>query len=205
MSEKIDRRKAKTKQQIYDSLMALIAEKGLEHVTVTDITSHADLNRGTFYLHYRDVPDILQQLKDHVFKSIEQLVIKLDFRKAMEYGERREIYPLSVQIFEEFAKHADFLKVMFGPKGDLSYAIQFRTLMTRHIYEKINIPEAADLNIRRDYVVAYMTSAHFGMLMHWIECDLDQTPQQMAKIMMNIVNYGPLVSFGLKEMPPAKP
>lgn len=205
MSEKIDRRKAKTKQQIYDSLMALIAEKGVEHVTVTDITSHADLNRGTFYLHYRDVPDILQQLKDHVFKSIEQLVIKLDFRKAMEYGERRELYPLSVQIFEEFAKHADFLKVMFGPKGDLSYAIQFRTLMTRHIYEKINIPEAADLNIRRDYVVAYMTSAHFGMLMHWIECDLDQTPQQMAKIMMNIVNHGPLESFGLKEMPPAKP
>ncbi|SFF20032.1 DNA-binding transcriptional regulator, AcrR family [Paenibacillus catalpae] len=201
MSEKIDRRKAKTKQQIYESFMSLIAEKGVENVTVTDITNHANLNRGTFYLHYRDVPDLLQQLKDYVFKSIEQYVMKLDFRKAMEYGNLQEPYPLGVQIFEEFARHADFLKVMFGPKGDLSYAIQFRKLMTRHIYEKINIPEAANLNIRRDYVVAYMTSAHFGMLMHWIECDMDQTPTQMAFIMMNIVNFGPLVSFGLKEKP----
>ncbi|GMK43582.1 TetR family transcriptional regulator [Paenibacillus glycanilyticus] len=204
MSEKIDRRKAKTKQQIHDSLMALIAEKGVEHVTVTDITSHANLNRGTFYLHYKDVPDVLQQLKDHVFKSIEQYVVKINFRTAMEYADRQVPYPLGVRIFQEFAKHADFLKVMFGPKGDLSYAIQFRKLMARHIYQKIDIPEAANLKIRRDYVVAYMTSAHFGMLMHWIECDLDQTPEQMAFIMMNIVNFGPLVSFGIKEMPPAK-
>lgn len=205
MSEKMDRRKAKSKQQIYESFMSLIEEKGVDHITVTDIANHANLNRGTFYLHYRDVPDLVQQLKDHVFKSIEQHVLKLDFRKAMEYADRREPYPLGVRIFEEFAKHADFLKAMFGPKGDLSYALQFRKLMTGHIYEKINIPEAANLNIRRDYVVAYMTSAHFGMLMHWIECGMDQTPEQMASIMMNIVSYGPLVSFGLKEMPPPKP
>ncbi|GLX69924.1 TetR/AcrR family transcriptional regulator [Paenibacillus glycanilyticus] len=204
MSEKIDRRKAKTKQQIYESLMVLIAEKGVEHVNVTDITNHANLNRGTFYLHYKDVPDMLQQLQDHVFNSIEQYVKQLDFRKAMEYGDRREPYPLGVQIFKEFAKHADFLKVMFGPKGDLAYALQFRKLMAQHIYQKIDMARAGHLNIRQDYVVAYMTSAHFGMLMHWIECDLDQTPEQMSIIMLNIVNYGPLVSFGLKEMPPIK-
>jgi Transcriptional regulator len=204
MSEKIDRRKAKTRQQIYESLMILIEEKGVEHVTVTDITNHANLNRGTFYLHYRDVPDMLQQLKEHVFKSIEQYVLKLDFRVAMEHADRREPYPLGIQIFEEFAKHANFLKAMFGPKGDPSYTIQFRKLMTQNIYQKIDIPEANKLNIRRDYVVAYMTSAHFGMLMHWLECGMDQTPQQMAFIMMNIINFGPLVSFGFREMPPAK-
>jgi AcrR family transcriptional regulator len=205
MSEKIDRRKAKTKQQIYESLMVLIGEKGIDHVTVTDITNHANLNRGTFYLHYRDVPDMLQQLKDHVFKCVEKYVIKLNFREAIEYADRKEPYPLGIQVFEEFAKHADFLKVMFGPNGDLSYAIQFRKLMANHIYEKVSIREDNNLNIRRDYVVAYMTSAHFGMLMHWLECDLDQTPAQMASIMMNVANYGPFVTFGLKEMPQSKP
>ncbi|MNG37642.1 hypothetical protein D3C84_1250580 [compost metagenome] len=46
-----------------------------------------------------------------------------------------------------------------------------------------------------------MTSANFGMLMHWIESGMSQTPAQMGAIMSRIVNFGPLVAFGLRELP----
>ncbi|WP_127532909.1 TetR/AcrR family transcriptional regulator [Paenibacillus kobensis] len=201
MSEKIDRRRARTKQLLYQALMSLLTEQGVEHLTVTDITNRADVNRGTFYLHYKDVPDMLEQIKDEVFESIRSEVIQLDFKQAMACADRNEPYPISVAIFEQFALHADFLKAMFGTKGDLSYAHRFRALMAANIYEKMRYNPPSDLAVPFDYLIAYMTSANFGMLMHWIESGMKQTPAQMGAFMTKIINFGPLVAFGLRELP----
>ena len=50
-----DRRVRRTKQLIKQSLIELMHEKPFKDITVKDITERADLNRGTFYLHYVDI------------------------------------------------------------------------------------------------------------------------------------------------------
>lgn len=54
-----DRRIAKTKQQLTDSLKALIIEKGYEYVTVQDVLSRANVGRSTFYSHYENIGQLL--------------------------------------------------------------------------------------------------------------------------------------------------
>ncbi|MGK9253774.1 TetR/AcrR family transcriptional regulator [Paenibacillus humicus] len=201
-ANKPDRRQARTKQLLYEALMDLVREKGAENVTVTDIASRANINRGTFYLHYRDVPDMLQQLKDDVFSRIRAKVEKLDIKEAWAYADRDEAYPQGVIVFDELAKHADFLRTMVGAQGDMSYALRFRELFTAHIYEKVKyVPEGKSI-MPPDYFVAYVTSANFGFLMHWIESGMNLTSEEMARIMIRLMHYGPLVSLGLKEVPP---
>lgn len=65
MSEEssVDRRIIRTKEAIRDALITLIEEKGFDAVSVINITSRADINRGTFYLHYRDKYDLLEQIE----------------------------------------------------------------------------------------------------------------------------------------------
>ncbi|MDO4925716.1 MAG: TetR/AcrR family transcriptional regulator [Turicibacter sp.] len=58
-----DRRVRRTKQLIKQSLIELMHEKEFKEITVKDITERADLNRGTFYLHYVDIYDLLIALK----------------------------------------------------------------------------------------------------------------------------------------------
>ncbi|MBD0382029.1 TetR/AcrR family transcriptional regulator [Paenibacillus sedimenti] len=201
MSEKMDRRQARTKQLLNKALMELIEEKGTDGVTVTDIATRADINRGTFYLHYRDVPDMLEQIKEEVFVNIEKCILQLDINEVIKNANTGKPYPISVMIFEEIARHADFLKVMFGPKGDLSYAIRFRNFMATHIFNKLSYLQPAEDNflIPRDYLIAYMSSANFGMLMHWLESGMKQTPYQMGLIMTQIALHGPIASAGLKS------
>jgi AcrR family transcriptional regulator len=206
MSEKIDRRQVRTKQLLHKALMELMVEKSAEAITVTDISSRADINRGTFYLHYRDVPDMLDQLKDEVFAKISSFILQMDPREIQVYASSDEPYPHLVQLFEEFNSHADFLKVLFGPNGDLSFAIRFRKFMAAHIFNKLTYmqPEEDHLLIPRDYLIAYMSSANFGMLMHWLESGMNQSPRQMGIIITQILNHGPIVSSGLKgKLPPS--
>jgi len=58
---KEDRRVIRTKQVILEALVTLIEEKGIDAVTVKDITRKANINRGTFYLHYQDKTDLLEK------------------------------------------------------------------------------------------------------------------------------------------------
>ena len=59
---KMDRRTRYTRQTIRDTLLALVEEKGFRRVTVTEVCKRAEINRGTFYLHYLDLDDVLDDI-----------------------------------------------------------------------------------------------------------------------------------------------
>ncbi|WP_372638129.1 TetR/AcrR family transcriptional regulator [Cohnella sp.] len=197
---KIDRRQIRTKQLLRRALLESIEEKGIDHVTVTDIAERADVNRGTFYLHYRDVPDMMSKVMDEMFERVFSLVKLLDPRELSEYAQAAEPYPKVVNIFEEIRRNADFFKVMLGPRGDLSYAMKFRNLMASHLFGKLEylLPEDSQSLIPREYLVAYMTSANFGMVLHWIQNGMRETPYQLGLIATRLVNDGPIVSSGIR-------
>ena len=52
--ETIDRRIRKTRRLLRECLTALLKEKKVQDITVREIADMADINRGTFYLHYKD-------------------------------------------------------------------------------------------------------------------------------------------------------
>lgn len=59
---KMDRRTRYTRQTIRDTLLELMREKGFRRVTVTEVCKRAEINRGTFYLHYLDLSDVLDDI-----------------------------------------------------------------------------------------------------------------------------------------------
>ena len=61
MSEKTkkqDRRTRYTRQTIKDTFLELLKQKSFTKITVTEICKNAEINRGTFYLHYYDIHDV---------------------------------------------------------------------------------------------------------------------------------------------------
>ena len=65
MSEKTrkqDRRTRYTRQTIKDTFLELLKQKSFTKITVTEICKNAEINRGTFYLHYYDIYDVLSDI-----------------------------------------------------------------------------------------------------------------------------------------------
>lgn len=65
-----DRRFRKNKAIIRRAYLDLTLEKGLGHVTVSDIAKRADINRMTFYSHYETEEDVLQEFVDDMVADI---------------------------------------------------------------------------------------------------------------------------------------
>ena len=65
-----DRRARYTKMVIHDAFFELLESEGFDKMSVTDICKRADVNRGTFYLHYEDKYALLDELIDEALDNV---------------------------------------------------------------------------------------------------------------------------------------
>jgi len=58
----VDRRIGRTRQVLKEGFIAVMREKGFPSVSVKDIADRANVNRGTFYIHYQDKYMLLDEI-----------------------------------------------------------------------------------------------------------------------------------------------
>ncbi|HEU5076508.1 MAG TPA: TetR/AcrR family transcriptional regulator [Polyangiaceae bacterium] len=58
---KPDRRVERTKRALFEALVELMIEKGYDAISVADVADRANVGRSTFYAHYADKEDLLQE------------------------------------------------------------------------------------------------------------------------------------------------
>ena len=67
----MDRRILKTKKAIKEAYLKLLREKkDYRKISVKELVDTADVNRSTFYLHYYDINEVLEELIDDMFTDI---------------------------------------------------------------------------------------------------------------------------------------
>jgi AcrR family transcriptional regulator len=59
-----DRRFRKTEDTITQAMMFLLNDKNVQEITLSELISKADINKSTFYLHYRNLDDLVGALED---------------------------------------------------------------------------------------------------------------------------------------------
>ena len=102
MAEVEDKRIRRTKKLLRQALTRLMQQKDFQSITVTDVVREADINRGTFYAHYRDVYDLRDKIETGMIEDFrgmiaairpsETVTLKLVLSRLMDYlEENREI------------------------------------------------------------------------------------------------------------------
>ncbi|MFR1801122.1 MAG: TetR/AcrR family transcriptional regulator [Faecalispora jeddahensis] len=66
----------RSRRMIQHALVELLQEKELDKITVTDIVTRADINRGTFYAHYADISGVLDSIMENVCQTIREALEK---------------------------------------------------------------------------------------------------------------------------------
>ncbi|MFC3798977.1 TetR/AcrR family transcriptional regulator [Cohnella sp. GCM10012308] len=81
---KTDPRVLRTRQLILDAFHALIPNKDIKDITIGDITKRATINRATFYAHYADKYELMEDALSQMFKDslMQKLSCHADLNRA---------------------------------------------------------------------------------------------------------------------------
>src|SRR5690349_18415612 len=66
-----DLRVKRTHKLLLEALLEQTVQKGFSALTVSDITSHAGVNRATFYRHFKDKFDLLDNYAQGVYELLD--------------------------------------------------------------------------------------------------------------------------------------
>lgn len=194
-----DLRIIRTKTSIRNALTELIEEKGFEAITVKDITVKAEINRGTFYLHYQDKYDLMDKCQQEIMYQM-STIAKTIFAKGVVDSEMA--FSFAISIFEYLSQNAAFMKAVLGPKGDLSFQIKIKEFMRKTLFEdgvQNSFIKQESLLVPGEYLTTYIASAHLGVVQQWLQHGRKESPQEMARILSTMTYNGPLFAAGLKK------
>jgi AcrR family transcriptional regulator len=95
----------RSRRLIIDALADILQEKPLDKITVTELVNRAGINRGTFYAHYADIPDVVQHLIQDTFLKIREVIDRetgqLQRLPEMLMGQIREILAADLEFYQK--------------------------------------------------------------------------------------------------------
>lgn len=70
----LDRRQRKSREAIQNALLALLRDKPLDEITISELAIKADVNRKTFYNNYHNIQEVRDELDDRYLDMIFSLI-----------------------------------------------------------------------------------------------------------------------------------
>ena len=114
--ETVDRRIRRTRKVLKECLTKLLKEKKIQEITVRELTEMADINRGTFYLHYRDVFDLMEQIEQELIDEAEEILTRYHTSDVVAKPSL-----LLSELFRIVRENADIAVILVGENGDLNF------------------------------------------------------------------------------------
>lgn len=154
------------KLQITKSLLDLLKMKELKAISISDLTSTAQVSRVSFYRNYDEKEDVL---KEYLYKLIDSW-----YTEYQESGGTSEDELLG-SLFGHFSKNKDFYLLLSQRK--LFYLL-------KEILKELFGPKPEYPNFGA-YVAAYFSYGLFGWIEEWFARGMQETSEEMTLLLKN--------------------
>ena len=180
-----DRRVRKTKKQLRLALMELLVEKSAKSISVRELAERADINRGTFYIHYRDVGDLLQRLEDEMADRLTALC--KEHKPEDSTGEQ---FPFLRDLYRFILDNADLCRVLLGPNGDIAYTDRICCIL-RDFYQNAFLSQLRPVVRQRlTHCCSIFASCILNLALSWLRDGGQESPDEMARLAGSIIMGG---------------
>lgn len=194
----MDRRKRKTRKAIFDACVSLTKEVDFQQITVNEIVKTADINRGTFYLHFEDKFDMMNSFENEMIEKIENVLVKNlpDEQSNQQFLESR--YTTIIEILNCYTNNKELLQLLLRSSNNTSFQLKLReklkVVMTEQVLPKIS---KSELNVPIDLFVILFTSASLSLAEYAYKTDTAINSEELANFLIKLMMQGPAKTLGL--------
>lgn len=177
-----DPRILRTRKLIKDAFVELLEEMDIQKITVNRLAERATINRVTFYLHYRDIPDMLDNMADDM---VEDISMVFNNTRTDQTSSKEANWIILENLLEHIAEHANFYKTILTSKQIPIFRDRLlmfiRNIIVTRIDESGRVPDLLTEGIKKDILIWYDSSALIGTIISWLQNDMPYTPSFLAQ------------------------
>ena len=174
------------------ALLSLLKRKSFEYITVSEICKTAEVNRSTFYLHYENTADLLEETTKYIldnfmayFKTDTKSVVEKVNRELNELCFINDSYLMPYLTYIKENKEI-FLTALLHMKDfnfESVYEQMFESVFAP-ILERFRYPEKD-----RKYVMLYYLNGITAISMEWVKDNCKRPTEEISGIIKRCV-YG---------------
>lgn len=180
----MQKRKTESKQYIKKALTLLLQDKPFEQISISDITRKAGINRGTFYLHYKDKYDMLKQFKEELLTNLYTIL-----RNNHHDTDR---YTILVNTFAYLQSDFEFIQA-FSMISSMNFSKTIKDFVLDIILE---FPQSKTVisehyGVPYPYAIEVYLASIESLISLWVSTGGKETPQEMTTIISKVLKLDP--------------
>lgn len=176
MERQEDKRIRRTKKLLRQALTRLMQQKDFKSITVTDVVREADINRGTFYAHYRDVYDLRERIEAEMIADFRGMIAGL---RPSETASLQPVLSRAVDYLEENREIVTALTQVSGGDGFGKKLIG--------VLEECRLEGMPFRSVEDVYVARFLATGLVGMLEKWITESQPIPKNEMITLMTRVL------------------
>ena len=163
-----DRRARRSRRLLKESLLELMKRKTFAEISVRDVTDAADMNRGTFYLHYSGTTELLQSVETDLLEELQALV-DAHMQETVAVG---SVAPVFEPVLDLLVEHRETCAVLFASSEASGFFQSLQQLVHQNGAPLVRTWfRPADPRLT-DYLLNFLAWGFIGLLTEWFEKDM---------------------------------
>ena len=185
--KKEDRRVRRTKKLLTQALTQLLQEKQINEITVKELTDLADMNRGTFYLYYKDMFDMLEKIEDGMFEALDEIV------SLHEHGDvSQQTKPILLDLFHFIEENQEMCRVLLSPHGDMNFLHRLNEVVREKCLKAWPDIRKEKGEADFDYHYSFVVFGCAGIIRAWVNRNCPESAEIMAEMAYGMILRGSL-------------
>ena len=181
-----DRRVRRTKARLRQALTQLLREKDLRSITVRELTDRADVNRGTFYAHYKDIYDMLEQYENQLFDSLGDLLSGYTPQQL-----QGDLSPVLEKVFLFVEDNRDLIPILLtGQAKDPFFQRLYAVIREKCAGDWRGAYSVGEEDPSSAYALEFVVCGPVGLVQSWMRNGLQPPASEMAVFTGRLIQQG---------------
>lgn len=180
MNQKNNLRFQETDKKIRDYFLSALSDREISKITVQEICAHVGINRSSFYLHYKDVYDLLEAMSYEMGKAVMEDIARAEIDSPYFFSGEYLLV-----ILQHVQRNAVFYRAYFSNVGMAGIEKVYQTLL-----ETVFKPYFRQLGMKSEhkieYIFSFIKAGFFAVLRQWLLYDCAETPEEMVHLIQQI-------------------
>lgn len=194
-----DRRVRRTQKSLGDALIALALEKDFDEITIQEITDRADIGYRTFFRHYADKDELLNDVLSVVKLEMRELMSPPPLQFFTDPNLQVDELPNTRILFEHVQENSDLYRVLlFSNRGLVQPLKDFAVQEFKAHYDAF-----LDTDIPFEIITNHMISSIITLMRWWLNNEMCYSPKELGDIANRLIiqPIRSLVMNGHKQTP----